>query len=65
MPKNELVFELAEVWHMDIMRRRIEMNCKVVSRSARSQKLDLGARLNRLRKKAQFGENVPMSFCRG
>ena len=42
MPKNELVFELAEVWHMDIMRRRIEMNCKVVSRSPRSQKRDLG-----------------------
>jgi hypothetical protein len=27
---------------MDIMRRRIEMNCKVVSRSPTSQKRDLG-----------------------
>jgi hypothetical protein len=41
VPKNEFVFELAEVWHMDIMRRRIEMNCKVVSRSPRSQRQDL------------------------
>jgi hypothetical protein len=65
VPKNEFVFELAEVWHMDIMRRRIEMNCKVVSRSPRPQKRDLGGTAKQAAEKGPVWRKCPYELLQG